>query len=164
MKLALVVFALALAPLAIAQPFPSSCKFYEDLIAVAPVKFESFRAAKLGPDTYASTLRPVRYPKCLVGGRSESVFACLGNPGRESLIRALYNDERERIRKCLPSWETAPLLDADGPAKSVDGLRFIQRTTKGDVTISVGLYREKAGERLYRMTFGVIWLPTPLGV
>lgn len=164
MKIAIAALgALAFAPLAEAQSVPSSCKLYDDLVAAAPAKFESYRANELSPGVYATTLRPVPYPNCAATAQAETSFICFGNPGSESVMRIIHRGERARLTECLKGWETKPVLEVDGPGEIVEGVRFIRVTAEGELTVGLSLVRDKARAGLYRLGFGVVLRPLPIG-
>jgi hypothetical protein len=164
---ALLVAALALSPVAMAQDF-DRCDFYNKVIAAAPTGFEPYQGTPIPdrPGIFTSTLN-IPGNQCLATDGQENGFYCYTMLRNDGVAQIGYMVEMSAIRRCFPDWDTRPPASTmvEGDPIIDESIQFFKEIDNAEISIGVLRAHVDAPEPAPRIVgIGVIWRPLPTGV
>jgi hypothetical protein len=157
--IAAALIALAAAP-AQAQTYGLTCAHIEAVAAAIQGDLRDIRGGVIGADTFEAKVDLPSYFRCTITDMGGPFLAC-ARYTIESLGAKDYKAQLDLLASCFPNARTLPAQDADTKLfQKIEGIRYLQRTPKGILTVGLIFSRDLSGPRVrYQLGIGFRLLP-----
>jgi hypothetical protein len=144
-----------------AQTYGLTCAHIQSVAASIQADLRDIRGGVLGSATFEAKVDLPGYFRCMLADMGGPFIACARFVGSESLGRGDYKAQTELLAACLPDARAMPPENVDSSMfRALDGVRYVQATPKGILTIGIVLAEDLAQKKTrHQIMIGFRLLP-----